>query len=131
MTIVVAYAPRPEGRAALEKGIEIASRRGERLLVVNAIADGRKDDPSLADTMDVETVERRLAGSGLAAEFKQFVRGKSAVDEIVELAESPDVTLVVVGLRKRNPVGKLILGSVSRDILLSVGCPVLAVKATE
>ena len=131
MTIVVAYAPRPEGRAALEKGLEIAARRGERLLVVNAIADGRKEDPSLADTMDVEAVERRLATSGLKAEFKQFVRGKSAVDEIVELAESPDVSLVIVGLRKRNPVGKLIMGSVSRDILLSVACPVLAVKATE
>jgi nucleotide-binding universal stress UspA family protein len=131
MTIVVAYAPRPEGRAALEKGLEIAGRRGERLLVVNAIADGRKEDASLADTMDVEAVERRLAASGVVAEFKQFVRGKSAVDEIVELAESPDVSLVVVGLRRRNPVGKLIMGSVSRDILLSVACPVLAVKATE
>ena len=32
MTILVAYAPRPEGRAALEKGIEIAARRKERLL---------------------------------------------------------------------------------------------------
>jgi len=36
MTILVAYAPRPEGRAALEKGIEIAKRRNMRLLVVNA-----------------------------------------------------------------------------------------------
>src|SRR5450755_3966346 len=29
MTIIVAFAPRPEGRAALEKGIEIARRRNE------------------------------------------------------------------------------------------------------
>jgi len=129
MTILVAYAPRPEGRAALEKGIEIASRRGERLLVVNAISGGNQSDPSFADTSDVEAVEKRLAGSGVTAEFKQFVRGKDAVAEIVELAESPEVSLVIVGLRKRNPVGKLILGSVSRDILLSVPCPVLAVKA--
>lgn len=32
MTILVAYVPRPEGRAALDKGIEIAKRRQERLL---------------------------------------------------------------------------------------------------
>jgi nucleotide-binding universal stress UspA family protein len=131
MTILVAYAPRPEGRAALEKGIEIAARRGERLLVVNAISGGNQDDPSLADVSEVEAVEKRLAASGVDAVFKQFVRGKSAVAEILDLAESPEVSLVIVGLRKRSPVGKLIMGSVSRDILLSVPCPVLAVKAAE
>jgi nucleotide-binding universal stress UspA family protein len=131
MTIIVAFAPRPDGRAALEKGIEIAGRRNEHLLVVNAISGKNQDDPSRADTAEVEAVEERLATSGLSAEFKQFVRGKDAVTEIVELAESPAVSLVIVGLRKRSPVGKLIMGSVSRDIILSVRCPVLAVKSTE
>ena len=131
MTILVAYAPRPEGRAALAKGIEIAARRKERLIVVNAISGGNPDDPSFADTIEVEAVEKQLAAAGIDADFKQFVRGKDAVAEIVAMAESPDVSLVVVGLRKRSPVGKLIMGSVSRDILLSVDCPVLAVKASH
>ena len=98
---------------------------------MNAISGGNQDDPSRADTIEVEAVEKRLAASGISAEFKQFVRGKNAVTEIQELAESPEVSLVIVGLRKRNPLGKLILGSVSRDILLSVPCPVLAVKAAD
>lgn len=131
MTIIVAFAPRPEGRAALEKGIEIAGRRNEHLLVVNATSGRNQDDPSRADTTEVEAVEKRLATSGIAAEFKQFVRGKNAVTEILDLAESPEVSLVIIGLRKRSPVGKLIMGSVSRDILLSVPCPVLAVKAAD
>ena len=131
MTIIVAFAPRPEGRAALEKGIEIAGRRKEHLLVVNAISGKNQDDPSRADTSEIEAVEKRLETSGISAEFKQFVRGKNAVTEILDLAESPEVSLVIVGLRKRNPLGKLIMGSVSRDILLSVPCPVLAVKATD
>lgn len=131
MTILVAYAPRSEGRAALEKGIEIAGRRNERLLVVNAISGENQNDPSLADASEAAVVEKRLAAAGIAAEFKQFVRGKNAVTEILALAESPDVSLVIVGLRKRSAVGKLIMGSVSRDILLSVPCPVLAVKAAE
>ncbi|MBW6496193.1 MAG: universal stress protein [Burkholderiaceae bacterium] len=131
MTILVAYAPRPEGRAALEKGIEIANRRNERLLVVNAISGGNQNDPSLADAVDVNAVEKRLVAAGVEGAFKQFVRGKDAVAEIVELSDAPDVTLVIVGLRKRSPMGKLIMGSVSRDILLSVSCPVLAVKSAD
>jgi nucleotide-binding universal stress UspA family protein len=129
MTILVAYAPRPEGQAALDKGIEIATRRQERLVVVNASPGGRQEDASKADVQDVERVEQLLADSGLNAEFKQFVRGASAVEEIEALVESLQASLLIIGLRKRSAVGKLILGSVAQDILLSVSCPVLAVKA--
>jgi|SRR5450830_873188 len=129
MTILVAYAPRPEGQVALNKGIEIATRRQERLVVVNASPGGAQDDPARADAQDVERIEALLAASGLDAEFKQFIRGNSAVSEIEDLVNSLQVSLLVIGLRKRSPVGKLILGSVAQDILLSVSCPVLAVKA--
>ena len=129
MTILVAYAPRPEGQAALDKGLEIARRRNERLMVVNASPGGHGEDESQATTQDVERVEALLAGSGLNAEFKQFVRGKSAVAEIEALVESLPVSLLIIGLRKRSAVGKLILGSVAQELLLSVPCPVLAVKA--
>ncbi|MFZ4479929.1 MAG: universal stress protein [Rhodoferax sp.] len=130
MTILVAYVPRPEGQAALEKGLEIAGRRKERLVVVNASPGGRQEDASMADVQDVERVEELLAASGVNAEFKQFVRGKSAISEIEALVESLQVSLLVIGLRKRTAVGKLILGSVAQEILLSVSCPVLAVKAS-
>ncbi len=129
MTILVAYAPRPEGQAALHKGIEIAKRRNEHLLVVNASPGGGSDDPSKADVEDVARVEQMLANSGLSAEFRQFVRGKSAVDEIEALVESLPVSLLILGLRQRSKIGKLIMGSVAQDILMTVSCPVLAVKA--
>lgn len=128
MTILVAYLPRPEGQAALDKGMEIAARRQERLVVVNATPGGSQEDPSRADTQDVERVEKLLAKSGLDAEFKQFIRGKNAVSEIENLVNALQASLLVIGLRKRSAVGKLILGSVAQDILLSVSCPVLAVK---
>jgi nucleotide-binding universal stress UspA family protein len=62
-------------------------------------------------------------------EVKQFVRGSSAVTEVEMLVSERQVSLVVIGLRVRSRVGKLLLGSVAQDILLSVSCPVLAVKA--
>src|SRR6266542_4467372 len=113
MTILVAYVPRPEGRAALDKGMEIAKRRNERLMVVNASPGGAKEDASMADVQDVERVEKMLQDAGLDAQFKQFVRGKNAVEEIEALAESLPASLLVIGLRKRSAVGKLILGSVA------------------
>ena len=129
MTILAAYVPRPEGQAALDKGIEIAKRRNERLMVVNASPGGSKEDVAKADVQDVERVEELLRAAGIDAEFKQFIRGKDAVAEIVALVDSLPASLLVIGIRKRSAVGKLILGSVAQELLLTVSCPVLAVKA--
>ena len=129
MTILVAYIPRPEGQAALDKGIEFARERNEPLVVVNATPGGAGEDLSRADVQDVERVEQLLADSGLKAEFKQFVRGRNAIDEINELVESRNVSLLVIGLRRRSAVGKLLLGSMAQEILLTISCPILAVKA--
>jgi nucleotide-binding universal stress UspA family protein len=129
MTILVAYIPRPEGHVALDKGIEIAKERNEDLIVVNATPGGSGEDPSRADPQDVERVEQLLSVSGIKAEFKQFVRGRNAVEELEELVATLPVSVLVIGLRKRSAVGKLIMGSMAQEILMNVPCPILAVKA--
>lgn len=128
MTILVAYVDRPEGQAALDKGIEIATRRNEALVVVNAGPGGR-ESPGVVDGYEGERVAERLAKLPVQAEFKHFVRGKSTVEEIEELVHQLQVSVLVIGLRRRSAVGKLLLGSTAQEILLTVSCPVLAVKA--
>ena len=128
MTILVAYVPRPEGRAALDKGIEIAKRRQEPMLIVNASPGGQQEDASLAPGFEVEQIEAQLAAQGIQGEFKQFVRGKNAVEEINDLVETRDISVLIIGLRKRTALGKLLLGSVAQELLMTVPCPVLCVK---
>lgn len=129
MTILVAYIPRAEGQAALEKGIELAKERNEFLIVVNATPGGSGDDPSRADAQDVERVELLLSVSGIKAEFKQFVRGKNAVEELEDLVATSNASMLVIGLRRRTAVGKLLMGSMAQEILMQISCPILAVKA--
>ncbi|QEA14400.1 universal stress protein [Comamonas flocculans] len=129
MTVLVAYVPRPEGQAALDKGIELATQNNEQLVVINAGPGGRSEDPNVVSGYEVERVEERLASLPIKAELKVFVRGNSAIEEIEEMVQTLQVSVLVIGLRKRNPVGKLLLGSMAQEILLNVPCPVLAVKA--
>jgi nucleotide-binding universal stress UspA family protein len=52
-------------------------------------------------------------------------------DDLIAVAEETSADFIVIGLRRRSPVGKLILGSNAQRILLDAPCPVLAVKAAE
>ncbi len=129
MTIVVGYVPKPEGRAALEWAIDEAARRGSRLVVLNTSSGAATVDRAYAGSDDWEAAQARLADSGVDYEARQAVTGGDASEAIVEAVEATNAELVVIGLRRRSPVGKLILGSQAQQILLSAPCPVTAVKA--
>ncbi|WP_166852345.1 universal stress protein [Isoptericola sp. BMS4] len=52
-------------------------------------------------------------------------------EDLVRAAHEASAALIVIGLRRRSPVGKLILGSGAQRILLEAPCPVLAVKPSR
>lgn len=131
MTVVVGYVPSAEGQAALEAALEEASRRGEPLHLVNVGQSDASNDPKFLDEGAVERLRARLQSSGLKFELEQLVRGRDAAEEVVDTAERVGASLVVIGMRRRSPTGKLLFGSQAQRILLDADCPVLAVKATS
>ena len=50
---------------------------------------------------------------------------------IVEQASIHEARLVVIGLRRRSPVGKIVLGSTAQAVLFHAPCPVLSVRGPE
>jgi nucleotide-binding universal stress UspA family protein len=62
--------------------------------------------------------------------LRQTVRGFEPAEDLVAVAEEHGADLLVIGLRRRSPVGKLILGSQAQRVLLDAPCAVLAVKAS-
>ena len=131
--IVVGYVPKPEGRAALRRAAEEAKLRGVRLVVINSARGGREfdaDDATKADA-ELDEVRRQLAEAGVEAEVRQLVRGLEVAEDLIAVAEETSADFIVIGLRRRSPVGKLILGSNAQRILLDAPCPVLAVKAAD
>jgi nucleotide-binding universal stress UspA family protein len=132
-TVVVGYVAKPEGDAALKRAIEEAKLRGSRLVVVNSHRGGDEfdGDASRQTQATMEKVDAFLEGSGVEHEVRQMVRGFEPAEDLISLAEANDAELIVIGLRRRSPVGKLILGSNAQRILLDAHCAVLAVKAAD
>lgn len=132
-TVVVGYVPTPEGEAALERGIAEAKLRGARMVVVNSHRGGNEfDGDAAAETeREMARIRGRLEDAGVEHEVRQLVRGFEPAEDLIGIAEDADAELIVIGLRRRSPVGKLILGSNAQRILLDAKCPVLAVKASD
>lgn len=129
MSVVVGFVAREDGRAALRSGVEEAKRRGVplKLVAVAKVGAGGESGESVLDLRrELATIEEDLRGQGIDCEAKEVLSTGHPSEALLEEAKGADV--VVIGLRNRSAVGKLIMGSVAQDVLVSAPCPVLAVK---
>lgn len=117
--IVVGYSSKPEGRAALRRAVSEARLRGAALVVVNTSSEVDTDGGLASE----------LAASGVSYDIKTPNEMHDSAEELIRTAEATDADFIVIGLRRRSPVGKLLLGSNAQRVLLDAACPVLAVKA--
>lgn len=127
--IVVGYIPSPEGIAAFERAKDEALLRRQPLIVVNTGQDGNYASPLFASPEDIDAIQAELNAAGISHETLQPTTGRAAAEEILRVAEEQQAGLIVIGLRRRSPVGKLLLGSTAQQVLLDAQCAVLAVKA--
>ncbi|EKU46285.1 MULTISPECIES: universal stress protein [Brevibacterium] len=130
MTILVGYSPSPEGKAAVAFGIEQARAFDDTLIVLNAGIGETPDEHGVATNADMDELKQTLLNSEVSHEILQFLRGNDPVEELLALAEATDDTrMIVIGSRRRSPVGKLIMGSTAQRIILEAEVPVVSVKA--
>jgi nucleotide-binding universal stress UspA family protein len=128
-TVVVGYIPSPEGIAAFERAKEEAILRGWRMVVVNTGQSGDFSSSTFATPQDIDAIDAELNTAGIDHEVRQPTGGLAPADEILRIASEVAADLIVIGIRHRTPVGKLLMGSTSQQVLLDASCPVFAVKA--
>jgi nucleotide-binding universal stress UspA family protein len=119
MSVLVAVTDSKEGRQALADAALEARQLGTDLVVVNLMS-------------------RNLDTSGLPGDLAHEVVNELGTDDVDQvdvvleaLQSRPEVTRMVVGLRRRSPIGKAVLGSIVQRLLLESPVPVLAVKAPD
>lgn len=127
MNVIVGYVPTKEGRAALSYAVQECLLRECNLVVVQSPRRADSDDDEF--TGDVEAARGDLDAAGLTVEITTGTEGNDPAEDLIEAAEGGAGDLIVIGLRRRTPIGKLILGSNAQRILLDAPCPVIAVKA--
>ena len=113
MAIILAAAETPAGHAARDFAVQEARRRDTDLVVFPV--DGNEPDLS-AIPYERVSVEHAAA------------RSRNAVGDLVDATNRAEIDAVVVGVRRRSPAGKVLLGSSGQQIILESAVPVIAVK---
>ena len=128
MKILVGYIPSAEGLAAVDWAIAEAQLHQASLTVLNTGNNGNYADPQFATSQDIDALDAQLSSAGIAHEIRRPTDGTSAADSLLATAEEIGADQIVIGLRRRSPVGKLFTGSTAQAVLLGADCPVVGVK---
>lgn len=119
MTIIAVVTDSREGRHALVEAVAEAKRLGSDLVAVN-LGSAELDVTNLdTDGLTLTIVDRGGRDKDDSAD--------AVFDEIA----ARQATRLVIGVKRRTPVGKAFLGSLSQQLLLNSPVPVLAVKLPE
>ena len=128
MTILIGFVPTPAGEAAFAAGLAEAARSGEDVVILNSPRRGATVDANLIGEGSGKELLAKASAQGVAARVDQAEHGSDIVETFEALIKRTDARMVVLGLRRRSPVGKLVLGSDAQRLLLELEVPVLAVK---
>ena len=128
MTIVIGYVPSPVGEAALEAGLAEAVARGDDVVILNSPRRRSTVDGDLIDEATGAGLLERAEQAGVRATIDHADHGDDLVEAFQQAVDRTSARLVVIGLRRRSPVGKLVTGSDAQRLLLDLDVPILAVK---
>jgi nucleotide-binding universal stress UspA family protein len=138
MAIIVGLSDTPLGRLAIERAArEAGSRKQPLVLTVGVPMRRNQEDAQTYPERRREAEEQlqqksdQLRATGIEVIPHLPPVPKSAAEAILDAAREHDAELIVVGIRRRSPVGKAFLGSTSQDVLLEAECEVLGVKLPQ
>ncbi|WP_344326243.1 universal stress protein [Aeromicrobium halocynthiae] len=122
-TIAVAYTDSDAGRAALV----VAVRQAQVLNVIDDVPDG--DDAVQRGEAEAHVADVLDSLPSLPAWTVRVVAaGGDGAPCLLDLVVESGVTMLVIGSRRRSPVGKLLMGSVVQRVILDSPVPVRTVK---
>ncbi len=139
MSVVVGLGSTPLAELAIERAVREAKSRELPLVVVAPLAmpRGESAGTAYAELRTKTEAEANRRAAELAdkhgIECSAFIPPvpEDLGDAVLRAADEVDAELIVVGVRRRSPVGKAVLGSDSQTILLGADCEVLSVKLPE
>lgn len=134
--ILVGYDGSASGRKAFDAALDLAAKHGAELYVLSVVR-----PPEIGDDVETEAVieSSRQYHRHMLAELKSSIAAKGVkthfevsvghpAEQIIYDADRHDADLIVVGDRGRSKLVRIMLGSVSKQVVQHAGRAVLVVR---
>jgi nucleotide-binding universal stress UspA family protein len=130
MTVAVAHQVSATSRIALEQAVREAGYRGTDLAVLHVV-DSIDPDRHEAYRLGISDEIEKVVGKEPDVSWRLHLAtaGADVAGTLLRLVGEIEPDLLVIGARRRSPVGKALLGSVTQTLILEADLPVLVVKA--
>jgi len=130
MTVAVAHQVSSTSRIALAEAAREAAMRHTDLAVLHVVESLDLDIAAANRSGISDEVERALADGGLDVAWELYLATgeENVASAILSLIDDVGAEVLVIGARRRSPVGKFLLGSVTQTLILQADLPVLVVK---
>jgi len=131
MTILIAYDGKPQTEAALDYATRLAVSFNEPLYILTVATKEQMDpediDPTLREFMEAASMKASTSG----ADVHNIIEVGKPEDVILEVADRFQCDAIVVGRPNRSRFDRMVMGSVSQNLVENASCPVVIVPTPE
>lgn len=129
MKILVAYDGSDAAKRALRLALEHAKAFGAELIhVLHAKVTDLPAKQHLLDQQEMERVTKEVEQEGFRCEGHLVISTLGPGPYIVEFAKEKAIDAIFIGIRMKSRVGKFLIGSTARHVILESPCPVISIK---
>ena len=131
MTILIAYDGKPDTEAALDYATRISVSFNEPLYVLTVVSKDQMDpedmDPTIREYMEAASMRALSQG----ADVHTIIEVGKPEDIILEVADRFQCDAIVVGRPNRSRFDRMVMGSVSQNLVENSFCPVIIVPTPD
>jgi nucleotide-binding universal stress UspA family protein len=131
VTVAVAHQHSQTSKAVLSHGAREAKLRQTDLVVINIVEALDLDARAALEAGLGDEIQQVLDDSGLgdvAWTLQLGAEDEDVAGAVISAAGAVDAEVLVIGARRRSPLGKFLLGSATQTIILDAPMPVLVIK---
>jgi len=139
MAIIAAVDDAEEDRPVIDEAIHLGDAVGEPVVILHVLSQrvfrGLEQEAveEAGRTIEIDAIRERAtaAAEDIAATADSEVDAVGLVgtpaEEILKYADEHDPSYIIIGGRRRTPIGKVLFGSVAQSVLVSATMPVVTV----